>query len=141
MPSAKAFFAALFICASAGGAWAAAAVAADQTFQAPEAGNPLHVLNGKTYWEMFAVCFASADAALGKAAQEQNETQQREMGELATAVLDRGIARLSTDRAVFEGEAEEVFLARAAEFMPAANFADACRAYIKDHDSHFGPPK
>lgn len=119
----------------------APAMAADQAFTAPEAGNPLHALNGKTYWEMFAVCFSSANAVLEKAAQEQNDTQQREMGELAAAVLERGIARLVTDRSVFEGEAEEVFLARAAQFMPAPNFADACRLYIKDHDSRFGPPK
>jgi len=26
-------------------------------------------------------------------------------------------------------------------FSPAAEFADACRLYIRDHDARFGPPK
>ena len=120
---------------------ASAAAAADATFDQPSPGNVLHAVDGKTYWEMFAVCFASANAVLEKAALNQNEAAQREFGELATAVLERGIARLVADRAVFEGEAEEVFLARAAQFSPAAEFADACRLYIKDHDTRFGPPK
>jgi hypothetical protein len=101
----------------------------------------MHAVDGKTYWEIFAACFASANAVLEKAAQERNETQQRAMGELADQVRERGIARLVTDRVVFEGEAEEVFLARAASVMPAANFAAACRTYIADHDSRFGTPK
>ena len=117
------------------------AIAADATFDQPDTKNVLHAVNGKTYWEMFAVCFASANAILEKAALDKNEAAQREFGALATAVLERGIARLVADRAVFEGEAEEVFLARAAQFSPAAEFADACRLYIEDHDAHFGPPK
>lgn len=120
--------------------FASAAAAADATFDAPDAQNILHAANGKTYWEMFAVCFASADAVLEKAALDKNEAVQREFGDLATAVLERGIGRLVADRAVFEGEAEEVFLARAAQFSPAPQFADACRLYIKDHDARFGPP-
>ena len=136
MRFAKLFFAALWVCAFAGSAHAA-----DQTFAAHDAGNVLHGVDGRTYWEMFAVCFASANAVLEKAALENNETQQREMGELAAAVLERGIARLVADRVVFEGEAEEVFYARAAGFTPIANFADACRLYIKDHDSRFGEPQ
>ena len=119
----------------------APAMAADATFDQPDAKNVLHVVNGKTYWEMFAVCFASANAVLEKAALDKNEAAQREFGELATAVLERGIARLVADRAVFEGEAEEVFLARAAQFSPATQFADACHLYIRDHDARFGPPK
>lgn len=118
-----------------------AAGAADATFDQPDAKSLLHAVDGKAYWEMFAVCFASANAVLEKAALDRNEAAQREFGELATAVLERGIARLVTDRAVFEGEAEEVFLARAAQFSPAGEFADACRLYIKDHDSRFGTPK
>jgi len=116
-------------------------MAADATFDQPDAKSVLHAVNGRTYWEMFAVCFASANAVLEKAALDKNEAAQREFGELATAVLERGIARLVADRAVFEGEAEEVFLARAAQFSPATQFADACRLYIKDHDARFGPPK
>jgi hypothetical protein len=118
-----------------------AAVGADAAFDAPDAKNVLHAVNGKTYWEMFAVCFTSANAVLERAALDKNEAAQREFGELATAVLERGIGRLVADRSVFEGEAEEVFLARAAQFSPAAEFADACRLYIKDHDSRFGQPK
>jgi hypothetical protein len=118
-----------------------AARAADATFDQPDAKNVLHAVDGKTYWEMFAVCFASANAVLEKAALDRNEATQREFGELATEVLERGIARLVADRSVFEGEAEEVFLARAVQFSPAGEFADACRLYIKDHDSRFGPPK
>ena len=114
---------------------------ADATFDQPDAKNVLHAVNGKTYWEMFAVCFTSANAVLEKAALDQNEAAQHEFGALASAVLERGIARLVMDRAVFEGEAEEVFLARAAQFTPAAEFADACRLYIRDHDARFGPPK
>jgi hypothetical protein len=117
------------------------ATAADQAFNAPEAGDVLHGVDGRTYWEMFAVCFASANAALEKAAADKDQMQQRAMDGLAASVLARGIARLVTDRAVFEGEAEEVFYARAAQFMPVADFADACRLYIQDHDSHFGAPK
>jgi hypothetical protein len=117
------------------------AIGADATLNAPDAQNILHAANGKTYWEMFAVCFASANAVLEKAALDKNEAAQREFGALATAVLERGIARLVADRAVFEGEAEEVFLARAAQFPPAPEFAGACRLYIMDHDSRFGPPK
>jgi hypothetical protein len=136
MRFAKILFAALSL-------WALAesARAADQTFAAHDSGNVLHGVDGRTYWEMFAVCFASANAVLEKAALENNESQQREIGELAAAVLERGIARLVADRVVFEGEAEEVFYARAAGFMPAANFADACRLYIKDHDARFGAPQ
>jgi hypothetical protein len=136
MRFAKGLFAGLCLCA-----FAASADAADQTFAAHDAGNVLHGVDGRTYWEMFAVCFASANAVLEKAALENNEAQQREMGELAAAVLERGIARLVADRVVFEGEAEEVFYARAAGFTPIANFADACRLYIKDHDSRFGAPQ
>ena len=121
--------------------FAAAAAAADATFDAPDAGNVLHAVNGKTYWEMFAVCFSSANAVLEKAALDKNEAAQREFGDLATAVLERGIGRLVADRTVFEGEAEEVFLARAAQFPPATDFTNACRLYVKDHDSRFGPPK
>jgi hypothetical protein len=128
-------FAALCLCAL-----GERAFAADQTFAAP-AGNVLHGVDGKTYWEMFAVCYASANAVLEKAALDQNETAQTEMTALAADVRERGIERLVKDRTVFEGEAEEVFLARAAQFMPAANFADACRLYIKDHDSRFGAPQ
>jgi hypothetical protein len=136
MRFARIIFAALSVCALAG-----SARAADQTFDAHDAGNVLHGVGGRTYWEMFAVCFASANAVLEKAALENNESQQREIGELAAAVLERGIARLVADRVVFEGEAEEVFYARAAGFMPVANFADACRLYIKDHDARFGAPQ
>ena len=136
MRFAKTVLAALCICTLGG-----SADAADQTFAAAEAGNLLRGVDGRTYWEMFAVCFASANAVLEKAAQEKDDTQQRDMEELAAAVLERGIARLVADRVVFEGEAEEVFYARAAGFMPVANFADACRLYIKDHDSRFGAPK
>jgi hypothetical protein len=118
-----------------------AAIGADAAFDQPDAKNVLHTVNGKTYWEMFAVCFTSANAVLERAALDKNEAAQRAFGELATAVLERGIARLVADRSVFEGEAEEVFLARAAQFSPVAEFADACRLYIKDHDSRFGPPK
>jgi hypothetical protein len=117
------------------------AAAADATFDQPDAKNALHGVNGRTYWEMFAVCFTSANAVLEKAALDKDETAQSEFGALASAVLERGIARLVTDRAVFEGEAEEVFLARAAQFSPAAEFADACKLYIRDHDARFGPPK
>lgn len=120
---------------------ASGAVAADATFDAPDAKSALHALNGRTYWEMFAVCFTSANAVLEKAAQDRNEAAQREFGKLATDVLERGIARLVKDRAVFEGEAEEVFLSRAAQFPPIAEFADACRLYIDDHDSRFGLPR
>ena len=136
MRPAKSALAALCLCVVSVGAFAA-----DQTFSAPEAGNILHTLDGKTYWEMFAVCFASAGAVLEKAALEHNEAEQHEMDELAAAVLERGIARLVADRVLFEGEAEELFYARAAQFMPAANFADACRFYIKEHDARFGAPK
>jgi len=129
-------FAAILVCAPGG-----VAHAADQTFAAHDFGNVLHAVDGRTYWEMFAVCFASADAVLEKAALENNETLQREMGDLAAAVLERGIARLVTDRVVFEGEAEEVFYARAAGFTPIANFADACRLYLQDHDARFGAPQ
>ena len=122
-------------------AFAPLALAADATFSQPDAKNVLHAVDGKTYWEMFAVCFASANAVLEKAALDKNEAAQREFGALATAVLERGIGRLVADRAVFEGEAEEVFLARAAQFSPAADFADACRLYVRDHDARFGPPK
>ena len=120
---------------------ASPAMAADATFDQPDAKNVLHSVNGKPYWEMFAVCFASANAVLEKAALDNNEASQREFGALASAVLERGIGRLVMDRAVFEGEAEEVFLARAAQFSPVAEFADACRLYIGDHDARFGPPK
>jgi hypothetical protein len=119
----------------------APAVAADATFDAPDVRDVLHAVDGKTYWEMFAVCFASANAVLEKAALDKDEAAQRDFGELASRVLELGIARLVQDRAVFEGEAEEVFLSRAAQFPPAAEFARACRLYIKDHDSRFGPPK
>jgi len=122
-------------------AFGSAGIAADATFAVPDAKNVLHTVNGKTYWEMFAVCFASANAVLQKAALEHNEAAQREFGALASQVLERGIARLVADRVVFEGEAEEVFLARAAQFSPVTEFADACRLYIKDHDARFGPPK
>jgi hypothetical protein len=135
MRFAKIVLAALSICALGRSAYAA-----DQTFAAHDTGHVLHGVDGRTYWEMFAVCFASANAVLGKAALEKDGTLQRDMGELAAAVLERGIARLVADRVVFEGEAEEVFYARAAQFMPAANFADACRLYIKDHDWRFGAP-
>jgi hypothetical protein len=117
------------------------AIAADATFDAPDARDALHAVNGKTYWETFADCFASANVALQKAVLDKNEAAQREFGDLATAVHDRGIAQLVADRAVFEGEAEEVFLARAAQFSPAAEFARTCRLYVLDHDSRFGPPK
>jgi hypothetical protein len=117
------------------------ALAADATFDQPDAKNVLHAVDGKAYWEMFAVCFASANAVLEKAALDRNGAAQQEFGALATAVLERGIGRLVADRSVFEGEAEEVFLARAAQFSPAADFADACRLYIRDHDARFGPPK
>ena len=123
------------------GAFASGASAADATFDVPDTKNVLHTVNGKTYWEMFAVCFASANAVLKKAALERNEAAQREFGALASQVLERGIARLVADRVVFEGEAEEVFLARASQFAPVAEFAEACRLYIRDHDSRFGPPK
>jgi hypothetical protein len=136
MRFAKIVFVALCICALGANAYAA-----DQTFAAHDAGNVLHGVDGRTYWEMFAVCFASTNAVLEKAALENNEAQQREMGELAAAVLERGIVRLVADRVVFEGEAEEVFYARAVQFTPIANFADACRLYIKDHDARFGAPK
>jgi hypothetical protein len=116
------------------------AQAADQTFNAPDLADVLHPQNGKTYWEAFAMCFASAGAALEKIPTGKNAVQQREMDELAAAVRERGIARLIADRAVFEGEAEEVFLARAAQSMPEADFAGACRLFIRDHDSRFGPP-
>jgi hypothetical protein len=135
MRFAKIFFATICFCAFDGQAFAA-----DQTFAAHDAGNVLHGVDGRTYWEMFAVCFASANAVLEKAAREQNQTPQTDITELAAEVRERGIARLVADRIVFEGEAEEVFLARAAGFMPAANFADACRLYIKDHDARFGAP-
>ena len=135
MRFAKPLFTALCLCVA-----GARAFAADQTFSAP-AGNVLHGVDGKTYWEMFAVCFASANAVLEKAAREQDQAAQTDMTQLAADVRERGIERLVKDRVVFEGEAEEVFLARAAQFMPAANFADACRLYIKDHDSHFGAPQ
>lgn len=121
--------------------FAGTASADDATFDTPDAGNVLHGVNGKPYWEMFAVCFSSANAALEKAALDKDEAAQRAMTELAASVLERGIARLVADRTVFEGEAEEVFYARAAQFMPVANFAEACRLYIKDHDSRFGTPK
>ena len=132
--------AAFVVCLLCGG-FASLAMAADATFDQPDAKNVLHGVNGKTYWEMFAVCFTSANAVLEKAALDQNEAAQHEFGALASAVLERGIARLVMDRAVFEGEAEEVFLARAAQFSPAAEFADACRLYIRDHDARFGAPK
>ncbi|HXI99673.1 MAG TPA: hypothetical protein VNH44_00535 [Micropepsaceae bacterium] len=123
----------LMVCGFAGAAWAA-----DATFDAPDAGNALHAVNGKPYWEMFAMCFSSVNAALAKAARDKDETQQRDLSDLAASLLERGISRLVDDRTVFEGEAEEVFYARAAQSMPVANFADACRLYIKDHDSRFG---
>jgi hypothetical protein len=142
MRRAKMSFAALIVCAVSGGlSGGAAAGGPDQMFHAPEAGTALHALDGKTYWETFAMCFASANAVLEKAARERNESEQRAMSALADAVLERGIARLVADRVVFEGEAEEIFLARAAGTVPAAGFADACRVYIKDHDSRFGTPK
>jgi len=117
------------------------ALSADATFDQPDLKSVLHAVNGKTYWEMFAVCFTSANVALEKAALEHNEAVQRDVGNLATQVLERGIGRLVADRTVFEGEAEEVFLARAAQFSPVADFADACRLYVRDHDARFGPPK
>ena len=121
--------------------FASAAIAADATFDVSDTKNVLHAVNGKTYWEMFAVCFASANAGLEKAALEHNEARQRDLGNLATQVLERGIGRLVADRTVFEGEAEEVFLARAAQSPPVAEFAGACRLYVLDHDQRFGPPK
>jgi hypothetical protein len=121
--------------------FASLAAAADATIDQPDAKSALHGVDGRTYWEMFAVCFTSANAVLEKAALAKNEAVQSEFGALASAVLERGITRLVTDRAVFEGEAEEVFLARAAQFTPAAEFADACRLYIRDHDARFGPSR
>jgi hypothetical protein len=132
--------AALIVCLLCTG-FASLALAADATFDQPDAKNVLHAVDGRTYWEMFAVCFSSANAVLEKAALDNNEAAQREFGALASAVLERGIGRLVADRAVFEGEAEEVFLARAAQFTPAVDFADACRLYIRDHDARFGAPK
>jgi GNAT superfamily N-acetyltransferase len=135
MPLKRAFLA-MFLTAC----LAHAAQAADQVFDAPDAASGLHAVNGKTYWEIFAMCFASAGAALEKAVTEKNEAQQQQMDALAADVRGRGIARLVADRAVFEGEAEEVVLARAAQAMPEPGFAAACRLYVKDHDSRFGTP-
>jgi hypothetical protein len=129
------FMAALLLCNLPG-----RAIAADQTFNAPEPRNVLHALDGKTYWEMFGVCFASAQSVLERAALEQNEAQQREMNELAASVLERAIARLVADRGIVEKDAEEIFYARVAEFSPIAEFSDACRLYVRDHDTRFGAP-
>jgi len=79
----------------------------------------LHTVNGKPYWEMFASAFTSANAVLERRrwtrTRPHSASSQNWPAKCWSAgrpvVADGGI----------EGEAEEVFLARAAQFCPWRN--------------------
>lgn len=104
------------------------AFAADQVVKAGN-GDALAGLNGKFYWQLFALCETSL-----RAEALQHPAFAAPYTNIANSSNARALARLMADRGIVEADAQKLVASREKIERPVEGIATTCNQLIRKHD-------